>query len=128
MITMIYGIGIDLVDTERMERVITRWGGRFTHKVFTTREIAYCERKKSPAFHYAVRFAAKESFFKALGRAQGKGIRWREVEVVGKGDEPPSLGFSGVTERRVKALGLRRVLLSLSHGAGLGVAQVILEG
>jgi holo-[acyl-carrier protein] synthase len=125
---MIYGIGIDLVDTVRMEGVIKRWGGRFTHKVFTTREIAYCEQKRSPASHYAVRFAAKESFFKALGRAQGKGIRWKEVEVMGKGDEPPSLDFSGVTERRIKALGVRRVLLSLSHGAGLGVAQVILEG
>ncbi len=125
---MIYGIGIDLVDIVRMEEVIKRWGGRFTNKVFTTREIDYCERKRSPAFHYAVRFAAKESFFKALGRAQGRRIRWKEVEVVGMGDETPSLGFSGVTERRIKALGVRRALLSLSHGAGLGVAQVILEG
>ncbi len=125
---MIYGIGIDLVDTGGMERVITRWGSRFTHRVFTPGEITYCEQRRSPALHYAVRFAAKESFFKALGRAQGKGIRWREVEVVRKGGEPPSLDFSGVTEGRIKASGVRRVLLSLSHEAGRGVALVILEG
>ena len=124
---MVYGIGIDLVDTTRMERVIKRWGDRFIHKIFTPGEIEYCQKKRKPAIHYAVRFAAKESLFKALGRAQGRGIRWREVEVVRKRGEPPSLGFSGVTEGRVKNSGAKRVLLSLTHEAEVGVATVILE-
>ena len=80
---MIYGIGVDLVKVARIERVLGRYGDRFCARVFTEREIAYCRGKSWAAAAFAMRFAAKEAFSKALGVGLRKdGIRWREVEVI----------------------------------------------
>lgn len=64
---MIVGIGIDLVEVPRMQRILGRWGHRFLARVYTPEEIAYCQARALPAMHYAARFAAKEAAMKAMG-------------------------------------------------------------
>ena len=93
---MIYGIGVDLVKVARIERVLARYGDRFLARVFTEREIAYCRGKSWAAAGFAMRFAAKEAFSKALGVGLRKGgIRWREVEVIPNPLGKPEIFVSG---------------------------------
>ena len=95
-LNMIYGIGVDLVKVARIERVLARYGDRFCARVFTEREIAYCRGKSWAAAGFAMRFAAKEAFSKALGVGLRKGgIRWREVEVIPNPLGKPEIFVSG---------------------------------
>ena len=77
---MIFGIGIDVVEVERVESSIAEFGERFVSRVFTEAERAYCESQKRPAIHYAARFAAKEAVAKALGTGIGKELSWLDME------------------------------------------------
>ena len=67
------GVGVDIIETERIERSLQRFGERFLHRVFTDGEIAYCQSMKYPARHFAARFAAKEAVSKAFGTGIGAG-------------------------------------------------------
>ena len=70
---MIFGIGTDLVEVSRVEKILQKWGEKFLKKVFSQNEIEYCKKKAFPAIHFAARFAAKESFLKSLGIGLGMG-------------------------------------------------------
>ena len=74
---MIIGIGIDIVDLDRFQRMLDRHGKRFLAKTFSEEEIAYCQSRKNPAQHFAARFAAKEAVFKALGTGWREGMSWK---------------------------------------------------
>jgi len=97
----------------------------FIDRVFTEGEYAYCLDRRNPARHLTGRFAAKEACLKALGAGLSRGIKWRDIEVVKRDDGSPGLILGG----RAKALmgGDRQILLSLSYGAGLAVAFVVIE-
>jgi holo-[acyl-carrier protein] synthase len=123
----IIALGIDATDIPRVAAVLERFGDRFTHRIFTEAEIAYCGSKRNPAPHYAARFAAKEAGMKALGTGHSQGVLWRDVEVVRRGG-PPQLRFHNAAARRLAALGAERALLSLTHAETLAFAQVILVG
>ena len=125
---MVVGIGIDVVEIERIRRLMDRWQDRFLQRVFTEAEIAYALRRHDPAQHLAARFAAKEATLKALGTGLSMGVRWREMEVRRERGEPPQLTLSGRTAELGEARGIRRLHVSLSHDAGLAVAQVLAEG
>ena len=115
-------VGVDIVEVGRIAGAIERWGGRFLERIFTPREIAYCRRKTRAAESFAVRFAAKEAFAKAL--KVGRVSIWREVEVV-RGEGPrPTVELHGAARQLV---GARRVDLSLSHAASHAVAVVLVE-
>ena len=77
----VLGIGVDVVETARIEASLAKFGDRFLHRVFVEGEIAYCSAMARPALHYAARFAAKEAVSKALGTGL-HGISWRDVEVL----------------------------------------------
>jgi len=125
---VVVGIGIDVVEIERIRRLMDRWQDRFLQRVFTEAEIAYALRRHDPAQHLAARFAAKEAALKALGTGLSMGVRWREMEVRRGRGEPPKLTLSGRTAALGEARGIRRLHVSLSHDAGLAVAQVLAEG
>jgi holo-[acyl-carrier protein] synthase len=125
---VVVGIGIDVVEIERIRRLMDRWQDRFLQRVFTEAEIAYALRRHDPAQHLAARFAAKEATLKALGTGLSMGVRWREMEVRRGPGEPPRLSLSGRTAELGEARGIRRLHVSLSHDAGLAVAQVLAEG
>jgi holo-[acyl-carrier protein] synthase len=78
---MILGIGVDLVEVERIEQSIARHGERFLQRVFTDSEIAYCSPMKGPGPHYAARFAAKEALAKAFGTGISTELGWLDIEV-----------------------------------------------
>ncbi len=115
-------VGVDIVEVGRIQGAIERWGARFLDRIFTPTEVAYCRAKARPAESFAVRFAAKEAFAKAL--KVGRVSIWREVEVV-RGEGPrPGVVLHGAARQLV---GARRVDLSLSHAVTHAVAVVLVE-
>ncbi len=125
---MIYGIGVDLVSIPRIARALARFGERFKERVFTPQEINYCEARSRPEYNYALRFAAKEAFSKALGVGlRRNGIRWREVEVVPAPSGRPDLAVSGTAARLCADYGISGMFLSLTDEGDYGVAMVVLE-
>ncbi|MCX7983041.1 MAG: holo-ACP synthase [Syntrophales bacterium] len=123
---MITGTGIDLVEIERVRKILERRGDKFVEKVFTDREKEYCEKQKEPAPHYAARFAAKESCLKALGLGMGA-VSWKELEVVTTSSGQPELCLSGRAREILREKGVGRLLLSLSHSSREAIAIVIAE-
>jgi holo-[acyl-carrier protein] synthase len=123
----ILGIGTDLLDVARMARELEEEGAGFRDTVFTPSEIAYCEAKRRPARHFAARFAAKEALFKALAGSTSRDF-WRDVEVARTGDEPPCLLLHGRVKDAADRLGVRKILVSLSHTDRLAAASVVLQG
>src|ERR1022692_2316347 len=123
----ILGTGVDLAEVDRIERSLNTYGHRFQDRVFTTAEIAYCERFRNRAERYAARFAAKEAGMKALGTGWRRGIRWVDLEVVRQPGGRPTLVFSGEAAKIAERMGVRHVALSLTHTAQQALAQVILE-
>ena len=125
---MIVGIGIDLVDIPRIERVLARHGERARERLFTGGEMEYCNTAARPAESFAARFAAKEAFFKAVRTGWGQGVNWTDVEVVSSPEGAPGLRLHGGARVRADALGVRGVHLSLTHTSDVAAAFLILEG
>jgi holo-[acyl-carrier protein] synthase len=124
-VSNIIGLGIDATDIPRIAATIERYGERFIRRVFTDGEIAYCMRRRTPAVHFAGRFAAKEAAMKALGTGHTQNVLWRGVEVV-RGGGPPRLQFHGGALRRFEAMAAVRSLLTITHSDTLAIAQVML--
>ena len=124
---MIVGTGVDIAETSRIEQGLERHGERFTKRLFTPAEIAYCERFKNRAERYAARFAAKEAAFKALGTGWREGIRWLDVEVTHQPSGKPELVLTGRAEEVARQLRVTRMAVSISHSDRYVVAQVIFE-
>lgn len=125
---MILGTGIDLAEVDRIESAMTRYGQRFVQRVFLPAEIAYAESKANKFERYAARFAAKEAGMKAIGTGWRRGVGWHDFEVVRERSGRPTLAFHGKAAEIARALGVRRVALSLTHTHVYGMAFVILEG
>src|SRR5574337_1782794 len=105
---MIVGIGVDIVETQRIEDAIGRHGDRFTKRLFTPGEIEYCEKFKNKAERYAARFAAKEAAFKALGTGWSSGVRWVDVEITHRPSGKPELVLRGRAEELARELNMKR--------------------
>jgi holo-[acyl-carrier protein] synthase len=124
---MVLGLGTDLIEIERVQQSLDRFGARFMHKVFTEGEIAYCQQKKHAAESFAARFAAKEAAAKALGTGISRGIGWQEIEVRRTPGERPTLHLSGRAAERAEAMGVRHLHLSLTHNRDVAMAVVVAE-
>jgi len=125
---MIIGTGIDIVDIGRIENLVTRWGNSFINRVFTEREIDRCQKRARPPECFATRFAAKEAFLKAMGTGLRGGIRWTDIEVENDPFGKPFFSFHRKAKEVLKANGIQRALLTLSHERPFAVAHVLLEG
>lgn len=125
---MVLGTGADIIEIERIEASIGRFGQRFLERIFTPGEIAYCQRKKRHAAEsFAARFAAKEAGAKALGTGISRGISWKEIEVRREPGERPTLHLTGRAFERAATLGIRHLHLSLTHSQSFALAVVIAE-
>ncbi len=124
---MIAGSGIDIIEIERIQRSIDRFGRRFLNRVYLSGEQSYCLRKRNAAESFAARFAAKEAAAKALGTGMSHGVNWLEIEVVREPSGRPTLQFHGRAAQRAERMGVVRANLSLTHSIGLAVASVVLE-
>lgn len=125
---MIVGLGLDVAEINRIEVAITRHGAAFIERVYTPDEAAYCERFKSPFERYAGRFAAKEAAMKALGTGWSHGVRWRDIEVARHPSGKPTLRLEGVARGIADRMGVKSILLTITHSGNLAIAQVIFEG
>jgi holo-[acyl-carrier protein] synthase len=125
---MILGTGIDIVKIERIDRIIARWGEPFLNRVFTNSEIQWCQKRSRPASCFALRFAAKEAFLKAIGWGLQNGIRWTDVEVERTPLGKPFLSFHRKVKEIVEDQKIERVHLTLSDEPPFALAQVIIEG
>lgn len=124
---MIVGSGIDLVEVERIQHSMNRYGSRFLDRVYTGAEQNYCLRKRKSAESLAARFAAKEAAAKALGTGISYGVSWLEIEVVRGPAGKPGLRFQGRAAQVAARLGAAHASLSISHTASLAMASVVLE-
>ena len=124
---MICGIGIDIIEVARIEKLISGEKNRFRKLVFTDCENEYCEGKINKAQNYAVRFAAKEAFFKALGTGMRDGLRWKEIEILNDELGKPNIICAGVCQEKLNQFKVKHIHVSLTHTAEYGAATVILE-
>ena len=124
---MIVGLGVDIAETDRVEAAILRHGAHFLERIYTPREVAYCEKKKNKFERYAARFAAKEAAMKALGTGWRLGVRWRDIEVVREATGKPSLRLHGVAREFADRLGVKNISLTITHSGNLALAEVIFE-
>jgi holo-[acyl-carrier protein] synthase len=123
---MIVGVGLDVIEVDRLVSALARHPGRFEARVFTAEERRYATQRGSRSVeHLAARFAAKEATLKALGVPPG--ARWHDMEVVSGADGRPSLVVRGVVQGAASALGVGRLHLSLTHTAMMAAAVVVAE-
>jgi holo-[acyl-carrier protein] synthase len=124
---MIGGLGVDLVDIDRLAKIIDKWGHFFLRRVFTSGEIQYCRSRAHSAGHFAARFAAKEAFLKSLGLGMFAGVRLQDVEVIVLDSGKPELRLHGSARAVFDSRGMTQHHLSLSHSNRTAAAVVILE-
>jgi holo-[acyl-carrier protein] synthase len=124
---MIVGSGIDLVEIDRIQNSLDRFGERFLDRIFTAGEKRYCLSKKNAAESLAARFAAKEAGAKALGTGISRGVAWLEIEVVREPGGRPAIAFHGRAAEYAKRIGVRNMALSLTHSRSTAMASVVLE-
>ncbi len=118
------GIGVDMLEIARMERVMKRRPS-FVRRVFTDEERAYCESCARPAEHYAARFAAREAVLKALGTGFAEGIGVRDVSVTRDDSGRPRALLVGRAAKVARAQGVREIALSISHTREVAVANAL---
>ena len=125
----VLGIGIDLVEVARVDRLLTEHGERALRRVLSDDERAYCAGKAHPAQHVAARIAAKEAAYKALSGDGDIGyIPWADVEVARGGDGRPTLILHASAEAIAERLGVRRAHVSITHTNSHAAAIVVLMG
>tara|TARA_B000000441_G_C21720503_1_gene338801 strand:- start:475 stop:849 length:375 start_codon:yes stop_codon:yes gene_type:complete len=113
--------GIDIIEIDRIQNVLSRYGNRFLNKIFTPDEIQYC-RGRSP--NLAGRFAAKEATMKAL-KTGARGVSWKDIEVIKASNGAPSIKLYNRALARSESLGVSSLSISFSHSRDYAVASVI---
>ncbi len=121
----IYGIGIDVVEIERIRDSIERFGDRFIDRVFAESEKVYCSKMKFPARHYAARFAAKEAIAKAFGTGIGEHLGWADMEILRNPDGQPYVILTGDGAKFAEEKGITKVMISLSHADDYAAANAL---
>lgn len=121
----IFGIGIDVVEVERIASAIERHGEPFLAKLFTPAERAYCAAQKKPELHYAARFAAKEAVSKALGTGIGGQAGWLDLEITRDPSGAPRLVLQGAAAEFTAGQGITEIQISLTHAREYAAANAI---
>jgi holo-[acyl-carrier protein] synthase len=121
----IFGIGIDVVEVERIGSSMAEFGERFALRIFTESERSYCDSQRRPEIHYAARFAAKEAIAKAFGTGIGKELGWLDMEIVRKASGEPCLVLSGAGKAFAELSGITEVKISLSHARHYAAANAV---
>jgi holo-[acyl-carrier protein] synthase len=125
---MILGIGIDLIEVERIRASFAKFGDRFLKRILHPAEIDYCLSHRDPSPFLAARFAAKEAISKAFGTGIGAELGWQDMEIRRKESGEPYVVLHGGGEELFKKRGARTLLISLSHTQAHSTAIAILEG
>lgn len=115
-----FGTGIDIIEVERIDRLIEKFGDRFLHRLFTADEINYCLSKKNSSQHFAARFAAKEAVVKAT--SPWASLQYRQVEILREHGGRPEIKVHGNT-----GLIEARLAVSMTHTHSFAVASAIYD-
>lgn len=121
----IVGIGTDIVECLRIGRMIQEHGELFLTRVYTAREIGYCQARKMSTEHFAGRWAAKEAILKCLGTGWRRGICWTEMEIRNDLNGKPRVLLCGAVNDQARQLGISDILLTLSHCRAYATATAI---
>ena len=121
----IFGIGIDVIEIERIEAAIEEFGDHFLARIFTEGEREYCGKQSRPVIHYAARWAAKEAVSKALGTGIGKDLHWTDVEVLRRASGEPQISLSGVAKGFAERNGVIEIKISLTHAKHYAAANAV---
>lgn len=121
----LFGIGIDVVEVDRIESSMSEFGDRFVEKVFTAGERKYCDSQRKSWLHYAARFAAKEAISKAFGTGIGKDLGWLDMEIMRKESGEPQLVLSGAGKAFAEKNGIVEVKISLTHARHYAAANAV---
>lgn len=110
---MIFGIGIDIIEIERIQQSVEKFGDRFLNKIFTEGELKYSLSKKNKFQHLAARFAAKEAIAKALATGWSKGFRWKDIEIYNEKNGMPNVKLRGALAQFIS--GDKSLKITMSH-------------
>ncbi len=125
---MILGVGVDVVEVLRMERVLkSSWARRFVHRVFCAEEIETCRGAARPAEAYAARFAAKEALVKALGTGFSRGITPAKIQVQGGERSQPRIRLRAEAQDAAESMNVSGIHVSLTHTPLTACALVVVE-
>ena len=116
-----HAVGIDMIEIDRVQRVLDRHPRRFLERVYTPEEVAFCRGRVS---ELAARFAAKEAVMKALGTG-ARSVAWRDIEVLPDRRGKPLVYLYGGAQRRAEDIGLDAIDVSLSHLESFALAVVV---
>lgn len=119
---MVKGLGNDIIEVERIEKIIHRYGKQFLDKLFTPAEQNYCLKYSHSGRHFAGRFAAKEAVSKALGTGIGRMLSWMDIEIMNDQNGKPIVKLSQNAEKR---FGHPQIILSISHCRSYATAVAI---
>jgi holo-[acyl-carrier protein] synthase len=111
----IIGIGTDIVECPRIGRMIEEHGELFLGRVYTAREIRYCQARKNAMEHFAGRWAAKEAILKCLGTGWRKGLCWTDLEIRNDFQGAPKVFLCGAAREQAQQMRISDILLSISH-------------
>ncbi len=117
--------GIDLVENRRIAALLERHPRRFLDRVFTEAERVKIARFRDPVPHVAGRFAAKEALLKMIGTGWRGRIAWRDMQILNNADGAPQVTLTGETARIAAALGIGKILLSITHTEHYAAASAI---
>ena len=126
----IFGICTDILNIKRMQKILRINNNNFKKRIFSKREIIYCEKRKNPSSFYAKRFAAKEALSKALGTGIRKGINFGDIEILNDNFGKPSIKLKGSTANFLKKKIKNKkysIFLSLSDDVPWAQATVIVS-
>lgn len=124
---MILGIGIDIIEIDRIKDSIEKFGDRFINKIFTPNEIAYCKSKANSYQHYAARFAAKEAISKAIGTGWNNEFHWKDIEISNESSGAPLVKLSGKMEKILVGNKALKITMSHSHNYVSSFAILFLD-
>ncbi len=124
----IIGIGIDVIEVERIDEAVEEFGDRFLERIFTEGELSYCGSQRRPAIHYAARWAAKEAVSKAFGTGIGAELGWTDIEIVRRESGEPELVLHGRAKEFAVEVGVREVKVSLTHAKHYAAANAVVLG
>jgi holo-[acyl-carrier protein] synthase len=124
----IIGIGTDITECLRIARMIERHGELFITRVYTPDEIVYCQNRKQATQHFTGRWAAKEAILKAIGTGWRRGISWRDMEIRNDPSGKPVVAVRGGVRDVFEKLGIREILISISHCRAYATAIAIAVG
>ncbi len=111
----VIGIGTDIVECSRIEKMIDKHDDVFIERVYTPEEIDYCGGRKASVQHYAGRWAAKEAILKSIGTGWAKGIQWTDIEILNHMGGKPYVKLGGEAKTICASKGIEEIMISISH-------------